>query len=292
MIYQQGVYRIPHDDYHGDPCIDPSLSRGTLVDMLDAPARAWFNHPRLNPDRPKEKDRSKFDIGLAGHDLLLEGGKNIFLVGGFDDWKKVAAREAREAAYRVGMIPLLQKEFDNVSAMAESGKRQVRECLDIDIADMESDGDAELTYIWQESNGVWCRVRPDWISKDRKHILDYKTTATSAAPDHFARHIKKMEYPVQSSFYKRGVKAVEGVTPKFTFMAQENEPPYLCSFFSINSFEAEIADDKVEVGIRLWKWCTDRNDWPGYTRKVCWVDADKWEYDEWQSKKYQLAWGE
>jgi len=49
-------------------------------------------------------------------------------------------------------------------------------------------------------------------SKDRKLILDYKTTSQTANPIDLARIFVSMGYDIQNAFYTLGVKAVEGST--------------------------------------------------------------------------------
>jgi len=283
-----GCHKIASEIYHSDPCPEPSLSRGAIVDVLDAPIKAWFNHPRLTKQPQDKKENPKFDQGKAAHDLLLEGGHNIITIAGFDDWKKKAAQEAREAAYIIGQVPLLEKQFDVVSAMVESAKRQIKECSELEINDFVSEGDAELTYIWQEKNGVWCRVKPDWISKNRAKIVDYKTSGLSVNPATFSSHIIKMNYHIQESFYRRGVTAVDGKEPIFVFMAQENTPPYLCSFFAIEPLAESIAFEKVNMGIKLWGECLKSGKWPGYSNRVCWASASTWQLDDWENQKKNM----
>jgi len=286
-MIKQGSYKISSDDYHNDPCPEPSLSRGTIIDLLDSPARAFYNHPRLNPVPKEEKDESKFDQGSAAHDLLLEGGKKIFIVSGFDDWKKKDAHEARKAARKSSYIPLLQKQFDLVYAMTEAAKTQIKECSDIGVGDLSAEGEGELSYIWMESNGVWCRCRPDWIKKDRTLILDYKTTGTSVNPDKFSGNINEMGYPIQSVFYRRGVETIEKKKPNFFFVAQEDKPPYFCSFHGIDFQNEDMAQEKVSFSIDLWGKCLKYDKWPGYPKRICYAEPKPWDLAAWEMKKNQ-----
>lgn len=282
----KGCYKMSMEDYLKDPCDTPSLSRSTIVDLLDSPKRAYYNHPRLNPTL-KVDFNPKFDIGTADHDLLFEGGKNIVIVDGFDNWKKAAAQKAREEANAEGKTALLRKEYEIIEEKTEAARRQIRECTELGIDDLSLDGDAELTYIWQEK-GVWLRIRPDWISKDRTLILDKKNTATSVNPLVYSNHIAKMGYPIQWSLYRRGVNVVEGTRPDFVFMAQENTPPYLCSFHSLDLMLADMADQKVDAGIKIWRKCIKTGKWPGYPNRVCYAEGKPWDFAEWEIKKSQM----
>ncbi len=281
----QGSYKISSEEYLADPCPEASLSRGTIIDLLDSPARAFWDHPRLNPQPPEEKEETKFDIGKAAHDLLLEGGDKIFVVFGFDDWRKKEAQEARKAAREIGKTPLLEKQYVEVFRMVEAAQKAMVECTELGITDLRAEGDSELTYAWHENKGIWCRIRVDWIRTNRDLILDYKTTSTSVNPEIFSGHVNKMGYGIQSVFYRRGVKAVEGKEPNFVIMAQETEPPYFCSFHGLDLQNEDMAQQKVEWAIKKWKECTEQNQWEGYPNRICYAEPKPWELAEWEMRR-------
>lgn len=282
-----GSYRLSFEDYLADPCPEPSLSRSSIIDLLDSPARAWWNHPRLNPQPPEPENEAKFDIGSAAHCLLLEGGDAIFIVEGYDDWRTKAAKEARDAARECGKIPLLAKQGEQVFDMAHAAREAIRQCPELGITDLRAEGDSELTYIWQEINGIWCRIRVDWIRKDRTLILDVKTTGTSVNPSIFSSHINKMGYGVQEAFYKRGVKAIEGEMPDFVIMAQETAPPYFCSFHGLDLMNYDMADQKIKWAINEWSERLKSGQWPSYANRVHYAEPKPWELAEWEMRKYE-----
>lgn len=284
---EAGIYTISFDDYLGDPCPEASLSRGTIVDLLDSPARAFWNHPRLNPQQGEAENEAKFDIGTAAHNILLEGGDNVCVIAGYDDWKKKEAREKREIARKEGKTPLLQKQYDKAMPMVEAAQRAISECPELEIKNLRAECDTELTYIWQEKNKIWCRIRVDAIKKNRELIFDYKTTGTSVNPLFFSGHINKLGYDIQSVFYRRGVKKVEGKEPFFVFMAQETEPPYFCSFHGLDLMNEDTAKEKVEWSIKQWRKHLDSGEWPGYPKRICYAEPKPWEMMEWEIIKSQ-----
>ena len=283
MINSPGVYNISLEEYHADPSEISSLSRSTIKDLLfRSPGHAWFNHPRLNPNFQKDRGEKKFDIGQSTHSLLLEGLDNAVVIEA-DDWRTKAAKEARDKARGEGKIPLLLHQYEEAKGMVESAHRQILACKELGIADLQLDGDSEMSYIWQEEE-TWLRVRPDWVSKDHKLILDYKTTGISVNPSEIGRHIINMAYDVQDSLYSRGVKSIHGVDPKFIFIFQETEEPYFCSFIGLPPDFLEMGKQKVEYGIFLWQECMSRNEWPAYPNQVCWVDLPIWASLAWEKR--------
>ena len=290
-IDKSGVYHISMEDYQEDPCKIPSLSRSTIIDLISrSPAHAWWNHPKLNSDFKKDEGEKKFDIGQAAHSLLLEGIDNVTVIEA-DDWRTKAAKEARDQARIEGKTPLLLHQYEEVKILVESAHKQILACKELGITDLQADGDSEMSYIWQEE-ATWLRVRPDWVSKDRKIILDYKTTGNSANPSEVARLIVSMGYDIQAALYSRGVKAIHGIDPKFIFIFQETKEPYLCSFVGLPPDFMEMGKQKVEYGIFLWQECMRSNQWPAYPSKVCWVDLPAWASVSWEKRATDLGIGE
>ena len=280
MIEREGTYKIIFSEYLSDPVVNPSLSRSTIKDLLfNSPAHAWFNNPRLNPDY-KEKENGKFDIGTAAHAMLLEGADSIVVIDA-EDWRTKVAKEARDNAREEGKTPLLPHQFAEVSKMVTQAKCQILECKELHIKDLSEDGDAELTYIWQEGD-TWFRTRPDWISKDKNLCIDYKTAGGSINPNEIGRHIVSMAYDIQNSLYVRGIKAIEGINPKFVFIFQSTEEPYLCSFIALSPQFIDMGNSKCDFGIWLWRKCLSSNKWPGYPSRVCWVDPPAWSLASWE----------
>lgn len=273
-----GIYKIPEEDYHKDPCPKASLSRSIIKDLLfDCPYRAWLNHPRLNPDWQPEEENTKFDIGTSAHQIFLEGIDKVKVID-FDDWRKKEAKEQREQARADGLIPLLKGQYDGVMQMAVSVEKHIKDYTDIDL----ENGETEQTAIWEE-NGIWCRVRPDWLSDDRKTIIDYKTTGLSANPELIDRHIVNMGYDIQHAFYSHVVEKVTGIKPNFFFIFQETTPPYLCSpLVSLNTDFEKMARQKVEYGMFLWEKCLRENKWPAYPKEIAYVDAPGWAVAHWE----------
>jgi hypothetical protein len=282
MITEPGAYKIPAEEYHLDPVVVPSLSRGVIMDILfRSPLHARANHPRLNLDCKPMVDK-KFDPGTVAHGLFLEGIDKACIIdpkdhvgkkGGIPTgWTNDSIREARDEARAIGKTPLLPDQYGIVTDMVKAANIALSKS---ELAGIFDDGDPEMTYVWEEGP-VFCRALVDKISKDRKFILDYKTTGTSANPEDFIRQILSHGYDVQSVFYSRGVEVVEKIKPNFVFLVQENEPPYPCSFIGLSPEFQAMAEQKVIRGLDLWGNCMAKGEWPGYPPRICWIDPPAW----------------
>lgn len=273
MIETPGVYDISNVVYHGDCCIEPCLSNGVIKDLLfKSCAHARHNHPRLNPDRMPDEGNPKFDIGSSAHPMLLQGNDIVEAIEA-KDWKTNIAKEARDNARKNGRVPLLPPQYATVQKMVAVAKAYLAES-ELHIVDIQAEGISELSYIWKEGS-IWIKTRLDWISNDKALILDYKTTG-SANPNEFARKIVQMGYDTQEALYKRGVKAIDGIIPKFVFLVQEVEEPYLCSLIALSPEFQDMGRKKVSAGIALWSQCIQTGKWPGFSDKVYHLDMPPW----------------
>lgn len=261
--------------YHADPCRDPSLSSSIAQILLrESPLKAWFSHPRLNSELEEHVD-DKFDLGTAAHAALLEGSDGIAVIdpadypsktGNIPDgWTNNAIREARDSARALGKTPLLKRHYDGVRRMVEVANEFISAS---EIGEDWRDGDSEVTAIWSEGKPpIWMRCRMDRIAKDRRLIVDYKSTV-DASPEQFSRLLVRMGYHIQDSFYRRGARAVGVDEPRFVFLAQSVEPPYECSLHGCDPALQQIADAEVDRAVRLWRHCLATAHWPSYDKRV------------------------
>ena len=268
---------LTEEEYHSDPSEIPSLSRGVIKDLvMSCPLKAWFNHPKLNPDyKPKVKEA--FDLGHAAHALFLQGLDHAWVVDA-PDWRKAEAKEARDRARECGKYPLLAEQYQNVKAMADKAHEELWNYLGVAIPD----GDAEVSYLWNEGP-TWMRARLDWIKRGH-FILDYKTTGTSSNPDEYSNIAGNTGLDIQDAFYTRSVHHVDGEDLPMIFMVQECSPPFICSFIQLDSMFKEMGESKVQKGIKIWERCMKTGIWPGYTNKVETIEAKPWALASWEQR--------
>jgi hypothetical protein len=277
-ITKHGVYEISAEDYHADPCPEPSLSSSMAKVIYGRTAgHAWESHPRLNPAHEAE-EAEKFDIGSASHALML-GDPKKFEVIDAADWRKNEAKAARDAARAAGRIPLLTEQWKRVNTMVAAGRAQL--ATHEDSADAFTNGKPEQTLIWQE-DGIWCRARLDWLPDKGAVFHDYKSTEASASPDAWQRILFALGFDIQAAFYRRGIRAL-GLceNPEFKFVVQETESPFGLCVIGLMPGALDLADSKkVAEALRRWKWCLTNNRWPIYPTRTCYIDAPAWHESE------------
>jgi len=273
-IQRSGLYEMSEERYHADPCAEPSASASILTTIATkTPRHAWCEHPRLNPDyQPVE--RGDFDIGTAAHDLLLEGRDRIVVVDA-DNWRTAGARQIRDDARKKGLLPLLEKDWQAVSAMVNAARDQLAAHQSPDLVALAPGAfpGAETTVIWKDK-GLYCRARPDTLDVENEIIRDYKTTAGSAHPDSWNRNHLWPGPAIQCAWYKHGIrKAANWKRPRFQWIVQETKAPYALSVLELTPHAAGLADRMMLQAWELWRRCMETDRWPGYPAVVAYVDA-------------------
>lgn len=277
-IDRPGIHMIPEDAYHADPAPAPSLSRGTIFDLIyRSPAHARLGHPRLNPQWAPDED-TKFDRFRAAHDALLCGMERVQPLA-FADWRKKEAKDARTALREAGKLPVLTHQYEQIKEMVAAARAFWRACPDLADFPFEA-GTTEVTVIWfefDEKNRMdplaqtWCRARLDWISNDKRVIVDYKGTDFIGG-DWPRRAIVPQGLDLQEHWYKRASRRILSADPSFLFLVQETEPPYACRLFGLEPAFQEIGMQKCEAGLRIWRDCMRSDEWPSYPNRISWVE--------------------
>jgi hypothetical protein len=262
-----GFHIVSAAAYHADQVAgSPSLSSSTAKILLDeSPRKAWFKHPRLNPAYQEEHD-AKFDLGSCSHSVLLEDDASNIVIVAAEDWRTKKAKEEREAARAAGQTALLARHYDDVRKMVDAALAFIE---DSEISGFWHDAESEVTGISTEP-GVVLRCRFDRITRDRRVIMDYKTT-DSSSPEVFSRQIVRMRYHIQDAFYRRVARALGVADPLFIFLAQSCEAPYECSLHGCDPALREIADAEVERAIHIWRECLQNDEWPSYGGRIHWA---------------------
>ena len=247
------------EEYHADRT---SVSSSGLRALLPPGCPAQFKYDRDNPRPPKKE----FDFGHVAHKLVLGEGSQVDIVD-YPDWKKLDAREQRDAAHAEGRIPILAKDYDIAEAMAEAVRRHP-------IAGAlftPGSGRAELSIFWTDrETGVRCRVRPDWLKElpGLALAVDYKT-ARDASPDAVSRAIRDHSYHQQDALYTDGIwAALDPQDVRFVFVFQSKTAPYLITVRELAQQDRDIGRARNERALRLYADCERTGMWPDWTGPV------------------------
>jgi hypothetical protein len=270
-ITAPGVYDVPIDAYHNtEVCPAPSISGSGVVKLAPpdgeacvAPIKYWIGST-LNPAR-EPADTIPLREGKLVHTLFLEGRAAALAAFAIDDLptRGEGSRTAREQ-FRVemaaaGKVVVTQRQWGMALAMVAALEREplMRAAF--------SDGAQERTLVWQdESTGMWCRCRPDWLPHDPTHMPEYKTAA-SAMRSFFERQIDDYGYHIKAAHMIAGIRALELGDPRtFTHWVQERDAPYLVQHHVLPRETLEWAEIQRRAALDLFARCVETNTWPGY----------------------------
>lgn len=264
-ITASGIYDLPVDVYHGEPCAEPSIGAGGLHLLLTECPAIYWHHSGLNPKRPKF-DTVAHLIGRTAHMLLLEPKRffgRVDVLGSRVNLRGDAGKARVGRARRAGKIVMKMPQFEQISAMRDA-------VMNHDFAGMAFlDGQAERSLIWRDrETGVWLRCRPDFLPDALRHIPDYKTAA-SARPAKFARAAYEYGYHMRAAHYLDGIEAVTGHRPdSYFFVVQEKTPPYLVTCVTLDKQAIEWGRIENRKAVHLFAECLAADRWPGYADEV------------------------
>jgi hypothetical protein len=277
QITEPGVYEdVPAEDYLRDPALSSSGARRLLPPSCPAAYR-WYAD---NPQPPK----LEYDLGHGAHRELLGAGPDLVIVDA-PDWRKAAAREAKEAAYAAGKTPLLRHQHDEVLAMVAAVRRHP-------IAGrlfQPGAGRSEVSAWWTDpETGVPCRCRFDYlpdIDDDSPFVIaDYKTTGSEdgSSPDAASRSMGKYGYHQQLNWYgdgavHTGLADGRPVVPLLIF--QERVAPYLVTTYQVPETVLHRGAVRNRKARHVYAECADRGEWPDHHHgagQVLWLDLPRW----------------
>lgn len=279
-IAKPGIYELPEQVYHADPCAYPSASSSFLKVMLsETPRHAWEAHPRLNPDHESSEGEEKFDRGHACHQLML-GGIDRFCVIDEDSYRSNSAKAKRAKAYVDGLIPILKHRLPEVIAMCDAGKAQIDRMAYENERLIFTGGQPEQTIVWtEEIYGIliYCRAKLDYFKGAGEIFPDYKSLDASIHPDRLHKYAENADWAFQQAFYERGIQKVIGDDmPDFRFVVHEASKPHRLLIVKSNPTTLAIAHQKVEFALHQFAWCMKENSWPGFPNTTVVLGVSPW----------------
>lgn len=262
---------IPISDYLQIKAFSGGLAYTVLNDSA---YQAWYQSP-WNPDYKSDHGEAA-DIGTYAHAMLLEGEHAGLEVIQADDWRTKAAREARDIARADGRLPILAKHLGAVERMVERAKGYIEET---ELAGIFKGATVESTYTWTEA-GVDCKIRPDLLSADRRIILSYKTTRSTANPRVWSR-AQLPQCEIGMPLYERGIRSNTGTDQtRVVHLVQSQLAPYACSLVALDPARQDCAERALDEALSIWRRCLEEKRFPAYPTAIYYAEASAWQIAE------------
>lgn len=254
------------------PALSPHVAH-TLD--TESPLHAWTRH-RLLGGKPKPPSDPMVK-GSVLHNLLLEDGSRIVELP-FADYRKDAAKEARDAALAAGKLPCLSEKLDEARATVQRWRENL-EAITVDGQPIDFEkGDTEVALEW-EVDDVLCHGRLDWLQRDRLLTIDFKTIDGNSSPRACAARIVDSPALFQSAAYTEALDLEDmQYAGRWTvlFLYAETSEPYCLTPIVCNPSMQELAVRKWDRARRLWAQCLRTKRWPSYGTQPIPVEAPAW----------------
>lgn len=265
MKMEHGIYEgMPFSEYREIEAVNNTL----LWDIVSkTPLHARYE--QLHP-----KDTPSLVFGRALHAKVLEPDTfgNKYIVAPEVD-RRTKAGKATWAAFvesAGGREVLTQEDAASIEAIAQAMQKQV-------IHKLVRSGEAEVVLVWEdEETGLLCKARLDYLHRAFDQIIiDLKSTE-DASPEGFSRSMAKYGYHQQASFYSHGWEVLANLTPAFTFLAVEKNPPYAAAAYQIQAASLDAGEISWRKAIRTYAECLEKDQWPGYEDKILPIEIPQW----------------
>lgn len=271
-ITEPGVYAMPADAYHADPCAPASLSStGARRLISSCPAIYW--HERQHGARRTDA----LDLGSAAHEWVLEGdswpSRHAVLPEDHNGTTKEG--KARVAEIRAaGRVSIKAEAFATIRAM-----KAALEAHEFAGAAFRA-GRPETSMFWRDGEfGTWCRGRLDYLPAQGRIFADYKT-CVSAEPEALRRHVLNFGYHQQAAWYTEGICRL-GLCddPIFMLVFQEKTPPHVVTCVVLDDVTLHWGEVLNRKAKGTFASCLRSGSWPGYADDVVTLSLPSWEHD-------------
>ena len=131
--------------------------------------------------------------------------------------------------------------------------------------------------MWRdESTGLQCKCRPDWLTNDGTLVVDLKTTE-DASPKGFQKSVAGFFYHVQAAWYLHGLEQATHRCPEqFVFIAVEKKPPFAVAVYAADADMIREGWRTAERDLEVLAVCKDMDLWPGYSQAVEPISLPPW----------------
>ena len=221
---------MPNDFYHNAPGISSSTIRR-------------FGQSQVHALQEEMEDSHALRFGSAAHAMIVEGesvfNKEVACLVGSPYTQ--ANKDLKKDYEKRGLTVINATDRETIYKM----KNSLGIYGDCALNPTKTDypdvfvKPAEVALFWWEDD-MLCKVKSDMLRyplagpyDDKTIILvDYKTTQ-SVKPRDFTSSVKKYQYELQASWYKRAFELAGFTVADFLFVAQEKKHPYASKVFKM-----------------------------------------------------------
>lgn len=253
----------------------PAVSKSHLDEIERSPLHYWARF--LDPNRIVPAPTPAMVIGTAVHTHVLEmqewDKQYVIAPEGID--RRTKAGKEEWAAFESecqGKTVLKREEGELIAAMGRAVYGHPAAAMLLALS-----GRAETSHFWtDETTGLECKCRPDYLLEDCSVIVDLKTTE-DASPRGFQQSIARYGYAKQAAWYLHGVEQSTGVCPsQFIFICVEKKPPFAVGVYAADAEMIKYGWEKAERNLERIAECRAANYWPSYSTEIEPISLPPW----------------
>jgi hypothetical protein len=254
---------LPDADYRARPGL--SFSGAKL--LMRTPKQ--FIYDTTHPRQPKPE----FDRGHAAHRLVLGAGADLALAvdehgDPFTSWSTGKAKEFARIAREAGRIPLLQKQLDEASAIADA----IREHGEAGKLLEAGRFLPEVSVFWtDDETGRAQRARLDALIVEgddgRPEVVDVKVLKNVTRRG-LSTAVHEYRYHWQNWQYCDGIAAHGAGWPRYRMVCAEVDPPHLVRVVELDEPTVEVGGRFMLEARRRYARHLDADDWPGFPERT------------------------
>jgi hypothetical protein len=241
---------MEHNFYHMSPGVSSSTIRR-------------FGQSQLHALHETIEDSHALRFGTAAHALVVEGEKAFNeTVACLTGSPYTNANKSLKQDYESrGLTVISASDRDKIYAMDRALLGEGKKLLNPSENEYPDSfvSPYEVAVFWEE-DGVLLKVKSDVIrhpitspySPNTISIIDYKTTQ-SCSIESFTSSIRKYQYDLQASWYKRGYEKAGFKVDSFIFVAQEKKEPFASKIFTMNADDLASGWDHLSNLVSQYK---------------------------------------
>ena len=263
---------MTNEEYHSNV---NRISKSGLDLISKSPAHYYAKY--LDPNREIMQPTPAMRMGSITHSYILEPKQfsNNYVIAPEIN-KRTNDGKAAWAAFEqanAGKTIISVDEFDLVQRMRDAVMAHPAAAMFL------QSGRAEQVFHFNEqSTGVACKIKPDFLSENTEFIVDLKTTSDASSSE-FGRSAYNHRYHVQGAFYGDGFYYSTRQSLKgFVFIAVEKEPPFAVAVYYLDQQAIELGREAYLRDLAVYKRCIETNTWPAYGHEVTPLMIPSWAF--------------
>jgi exodeoxyribonuclease VIII len=258
---------VTDDDYAKYAQID-AVNWSTLKEMQKSPKH--YQHRLKNP----RKDTAAMMIGRATHTAVFEPDRFALEYAVFKGERRAGkVWEAFKESHATETI-LKIDDYKRCIAIRDAVRSHPG------AASYLTSGVAEQTITWTDQpTGIKCKGRYDWYARDRKTLVDLKTTRDVSA-FRFAASAARLSYHAQLAFYVDGLSFHVGDALRVVIIAVESEDPFDVAVYHLDEDVLYAGREEYRDLLEKVRGCRQLGAWPGRFTEEQSLELPAWAFGD------------